>query len=265
MRELHGIHVLGDGRGVFLNAVRRSYLDELVQVPQQDNDWDCGVFLLHYAFLLLTEPPQPSSFFSHALFDSHQWFNARTIVAKRVQLKELIVKMKCTINADFETAVNPCSAVESDASFADRSDSDMRSASADRMSSLEQRVDSIGDDRPKASELQVDENGEGGTRHDLRDELTADAVGGGTRLTPSAADAAEAAIPMAVRSTEGTEGEDAEAEADSSDLSLSPTRSPTQPVLGSAHTDDGNANANLVVGDGKRELRCFPHAAFTVA
>ena len=235
-----------------------------MQVPQQDNDWDCGVFLLHYAFLLLTEPPQPSSFFSHALFDSQQWFNARTIVAKRVQLKELIVNMKSTINADFETAANPCSAAESDASVAERSDSDMlRSASADRMSSLEQRVDSIGDDRPKAPELQVDENGEGGTRHDLRDELTADAVGAGTRLTLSAADAAEAAIPMANRLTEGTEGEDAEAEADSSDLSLSPTRSP-QSVLGSAHTS-GNANANLVVGDGKCELHCCPHAAFTVA
>ena len=224
------------------------------------------MFLLHYAFLLLTEPPQPSSFFSHALFDSQQWFNARTIVAKRVQLKELIVNMKSTINVDFETAANPCSAAESDASVAERSDSDMlRSASADRMSEqLEQRVDSIGDGRPKTPELQLDKNGEGGTRHDLRDELTADAVGAGM-LTLSAADAAEAAIPMAVRLTEGTEGEDAEAEADSSDLSLSPTRSPTQPVLGSAHTDDGNANANLVVGDGKRELHCCPHAAFTVA
>ena len=26
-------------------------------VPQQDNYWDCGVFLLQYAELFLTQPP----------------------------------------------------------------------------------------------------------------------------------------------------------------------------------------------------------------
>ncbi|XP_021323225.2 sentrin-specific protease 6 isoform X3 [Danio rerio] len=58
-------------------------------VPKQDNYTDCGIYLLQYVESFLKDPPQA---FHHNM-DLKGWFSQRTVKRKRLQIKELILKL----------------------------------------------------------------------------------------------------------------------------------------------------------------------------
>ncbi len=150
-------------------------------------------------------------------------------------MKALILQMKGAINADFATAAPSCGSAASDARVDGHSQPPAvpsPSASADRLGSLEQA--DVGDDPPTA-ELKAHENDGGGSTGHGHDASMSAAC---AEARPSAADAAaESAMQTGVAPAESVET-DGDAE-DSSDLSLSPTRS----ALGSARADDPAAPA----------------------
>ncbi|XP_062863720.1 sentrin-specific protease 7 isoform X2 [Trichomycterus rosablanca] len=60
-----------------------------LQVPQQDNFTDCGLFLLQYVESFITNPPQ---LFHHAM-DLSGWFPLKLVKKKRERMKRLIYKL----------------------------------------------------------------------------------------------------------------------------------------------------------------------------
>ncbi|XP_076834422.1 sentrin-specific protease 6 isoform X2 [Brachyhypopomus gauderio] len=60
-----------------------------LQVPQQDNSTDCGLYLLQYVESFITNPPQ----ICHPAVDLSDWFPQRLVKAKRKQIKRLIVRL----------------------------------------------------------------------------------------------------------------------------------------------------------------------------
>lgn len=55
------------------------------QVPQQENEYDCGTYVLHYSELFMRETPQVFT---------EQWFHASEATAKRKKIHNLILSLE---------------------------------------------------------------------------------------------------------------------------------------------------------------------------
>ncbi|XP_036449170.1 sentrin-specific protease 6 [Colossoma macropomum] len=60
-----------------------------VQVPQQDNHTDCGVYLLQCVESFLMSPPQ----ILHSVVDLSDWFPQKLVKKKREKIKKLIFRL----------------------------------------------------------------------------------------------------------------------------------------------------------------------------
>ncbi|XP_072546558.1 sentrin-specific protease 6-like [Salminus brasiliensis] len=60
-----------------------------LQVPQQDNHTDCGVYLLQYVESLIMNPPQ----LIHPAVDLSEWFPQKLVKKKREKIKKLISQL----------------------------------------------------------------------------------------------------------------------------------------------------------------------------
>ncbi|KAI5102260.1 sentrin-specific protease 7, partial [Silurus meridionalis] len=60
-----------------------------VQVPQQDNHTDCGVYVLQYVESFITNPPRNF----HAAIDLRDWFPQELVKKKRERIKEIIFSL----------------------------------------------------------------------------------------------------------------------------------------------------------------------------
>ncbi|XP_053366356.1 sentrin-specific protease 7 [Clarias gariepinus] len=60
-----------------------------VQVPQQDNHTDCGVYVLQYVESFITNPPKKF----HSSMDLRDWFSQRLVKKKREKIKRLIYRL----------------------------------------------------------------------------------------------------------------------------------------------------------------------------
>ncbi|KAL7873348.1 hypothetical protein AOLI_G00124190 [Acnodon oligacanthus] len=60
-----------------------------LQVPQQHNNTDCGVYLLQYVESFLMSPPQ----ILHSAMDLSDWFPQKLVKQKRKKIKKLIFRL----------------------------------------------------------------------------------------------------------------------------------------------------------------------------
>ncbi|KAF4083980.1 hypothetical protein AMELA_G00123540 [Ameiurus melas] len=60
-----------------------------VQVPQQDNHTDCGVYVLQYVESFITNPPKTF----HPAMDLRNWFPQKLVKKKRERIKRLIFRL----------------------------------------------------------------------------------------------------------------------------------------------------------------------------
>ncbi|XP_046711480.1 sentrin-specific protease 6 isoform X2 [Silurus meridionalis] len=68
-----------------------------VQVPQQDNHTDCGVYVLQYVESFITNPPRNF----HAAIDLRDWFPQELVKKKRERIKEIIFSLHHQQQAEF--------------------------------------------------------------------------------------------------------------------------------------------------------------------
>ncbi|KAK2843310.1 hypothetical protein Q7C36_011525 [Tachysurus vachellii] len=67
-----------------------------VQVPQQDNHTDCGVYVLQYVESFITNPPRAF----HPAMDLRDWFSQTLVKKKRERIKRLIFRLHQEQKAD---------------------------------------------------------------------------------------------------------------------------------------------------------------------
>ncbi|KAG5541882.1 hypothetical protein RHGRI_021650 [Rhododendron griersonianum] len=85
-----------------------------VQLPQQQNSFDCGLFLLHYVERFLKDAPLSFSPFKISKFSSFlngDWFPAAEPSLKRVEIQNLICGILEKENSPAACSGNPCSSV----------------------------------------------------------------------------------------------------------------------------------------------------------
>ncbi|KAF7138762.1 hypothetical protein RHSIM_Rhsim07G0211800 [Rhododendron simsii] len=86
----------------------------LAILPQQQNSFDCGLFLLHYVECFLKDAPLSFSPFKISKFSSFlngDWFPAAEPSLKRVQIQNLICEILEKENSPAACSGNPCSSV----------------------------------------------------------------------------------------------------------------------------------------------------------
>ncbi|XP_052155281.1 probable ubiquitin-like-specific protease 2B [Oryza glaberrima] len=79
-----------------------------LELPQQDNSFDCGLFLLHYVELFLTDTPRsfnPLKIDSFANYLSDDWFPPAEASLKRSLIRKLIHKLLKEPSQDFPKLV----------------------------------------------------------------------------------------------------------------------------------------------------------------
>uniref|UniRef100_A0A0D9WDT5 Ubiquitin-like protease family profile domain-containing protein n=1 Tax=Leersia perrieri TaxID=77586 RepID=A0A0D9WDT5_9ORYZ len=79
-----------------------------LELPQQDNSFDCGLFLLHYVELFLTDTPRsfnPLKIDSFSNFLSDDWFPPAEASLKRALIRKLIHKLLKEPSQDFPKLV----------------------------------------------------------------------------------------------------------------------------------------------------------------
>ncbi|OMO85248.1 Peptidase C48, SUMO/Sentrin/Ubl1 [Corchorus capsularis] len=67
-----------------------------LELPQQENSFDCGLFLLHYVELFLLEAPtnfKPSKITGSSNFLNRKWFPPNEVSLKRFRIKKLIYEI----------------------------------------------------------------------------------------------------------------------------------------------------------------------------
>ncbi|XP_058223268.1 probable ubiquitin-like-specific protease 2B [Rhododendron vialii] len=85
-----------------------------LELPQQQNSFDCGLFLLHYVERFLKDAPLSFSPFKISKFSSFlngDWFPAAEPSLKRVQIQNLICDILEKENSPAACSGNPCSSV----------------------------------------------------------------------------------------------------------------------------------------------------------
>lgn len=64
-----------------------------ISAPQQKNDFDCGLFILHYVIRFLMEPPNGGNFTSRNALHVENWFTNEDIKVFREKMKQLIMDL----------------------------------------------------------------------------------------------------------------------------------------------------------------------------
>ncbi|GJD11014.1 Probable ubiquitin-like-specific protease 2A [Galdieria sulphuraria] len=64
-----------------------------VSAPQQKNEFDCGLFMIHYIIRFLQEPPNGGSFTRKADLRVKSWFTDKDIKVFREKIKQLIMDL----------------------------------------------------------------------------------------------------------------------------------------------------------------------------
>jgi len=85
-----------------------------LELPQQQNSFDCGLFLLHYVERFLKDAPRSFSPFKISKFSSFlngDWFPAAEPSLKRVQIQNLIREILENENSPAACSGNPCSSI----------------------------------------------------------------------------------------------------------------------------------------------------------
>ncbi|KAL6983129.1 Ulp1 peptidase [Sarracenia purpurea var. burkii] len=85
-----------------------------LELPQQQNSFDCGLFLLHYVECFLEDAPVNFSPFKITKFSNFlnvDWFPAAEPSLKRVRLQSLICKILERENSPAACTVNPCTSI----------------------------------------------------------------------------------------------------------------------------------------------------------
>ncbi|XP_058746355.1 probable ubiquitin-like-specific protease 2B [Vicia villosa] len=75
-----------------------------IAVPQQENSYDCGIFLLHYIELFLTEAPfnfNPLKLTKLSKFLNLDWFPPEEAYHKRTRIRELIFELRKNHDSHF--------------------------------------------------------------------------------------------------------------------------------------------------------------------
>lgn len=78
-------------RAEYISIKFKNLLFIRLEVPQQENSYDCGLFMLHYMELFMNQAP--SSFNQLTNFISKDWFYPTEASLKRARIKRLIVEL----------------------------------------------------------------------------------------------------------------------------------------------------------------------------
>ncbi|KAI5616789.1 sentrin-specific protease 6 isoform X3 [Silurus asotus] len=84
-------------KGSLWSSGKRAMTGWSVQVPQQDNHTDCGVYVLQYVESFITNPPRNF----HAAMDLRDWFPQELVKKKRERIKEIIFSLHHQQQAEF--------------------------------------------------------------------------------------------------------------------------------------------------------------------
>eukprot|EP00871_Galdieria_phlegrea_P002835 jgi/Galph1/3552/GphlegSOOS_G2229.1 len=69
-----------------------------VSAPQQQNEFDCGLFMLYYIMQFLQCPPNGGVFSSRKELNLEHWFSEQDIYAFREKMKQLILELASQMN-----------------------------------------------------------------------------------------------------------------------------------------------------------------------